>query len=152
MLIKLDDLSTPQIRSLLALHISDLQSKTPSESCYVLDLTALQHPSISVYSAWEGEELLGCGALKELSPTTGEIKSMRTATEHLRKGVGRAIVQHIINEAKGRGYVSLYLETGTDESFRRAREFYEGLGFGACEAFGGYVASGENCFMRLRLV
>lgn len=97
--------------------------QNPLLSCYVLDLTALQHPSISVYSAWEGQELLGCGALKELSPTTGEIKSMRTATAHLRKGVGRAIVQHIIDEAKGRGYVSLSLETGTDESFRRAREF-----------------------------
>lgn len=77
---------------------------------------------------------------------------MRTTTAHLRKGVGRAIVQHIIDEAKGRGYVSLNLETGTDESFRRAREFYGGLGFGGCEAFGGYVASGDNCFMRLMLV
>ncbi|KAJ5910968.1 uncharacterized protein N7473_000271 [Penicillium subrubescens] len=139
MLIKLDDLSNPATHSLLAYHITDLQSKTPSESCYVLDLTALQHPSISVYSAWEGDELLGCGALKELSPTTGEIKSMRTATAHLRRGVGRAIVQHIISEAKGRGYVSLQLETGTSEGFRRAREFYGGLGFVGCEVFGGEV-------------
>lgn len=152
MLIKLDDLSSPEIHSLLSLHISDLQSKTPSESCYVLNLTALKHPSISVYSAWEGNELLGCGALKELSSTTGEIKSMRTATAHLRRGVGRAIVQHIIDEAKGRGYVSLYLETGTGQEFRRARELYGRFGFGGCEAFGGYVAGGDNCFMRLVLI
>ncbi|OOQ87629.1 N-acetyltransferase YsnE [Penicillium brasilianum] len=151
MLIKLDDLSNEAIRSLLTLHFTELQSKTPSESCYVLDLTALQDPSISVYSAWDGEDLLGCGALKQLSPSTGEIKSMRTATRHLRKGVGRAIVQHIISEAQRRGYASLSLETGTDESFARAREFYAGLGFGFCEAFGGYIPSGDNCFMTLRL-
>lgn len=151
MLIKHDDLSTPEIRALLALHFSDLQSKTPSESCYVLDLTALKQPSISVYSAWEGQELLGCGALKEFSQTSGEIKSMRTATAHLRNGVGRAIVQHIISEANRRGYVSLSLETGTDESFARAREFYAGLGFEFCEAFGDYVPSGDNCFMTLKL-
>ncbi|KAF3391355.1 putative N-acetyltransferase YsnE [Penicillium rolfsii] len=152
MFIKLDDLSGPEIRSLLEFHVSDLQSKSSSEACYVLDLSALQRPSISVYSAWKGEELLGCGALSELSPTTGEIKSMRTATAHLRKGVGRAIVQHIIDEAKRRGYVALFLETGTDDSFKSAREFYGGLGFKACEAFGGYVASGKNCFLTLELV
>lgn len=151
MLIKLDDLSTPAIRSLLALHLADLQSKTPSESCYVLDLTALQEPCISVYSAWEGQDLLGCGALKELSPSAGEIKSMRTATGHLRKGVGRAIVQHIITEAKRRGYESLSLETGTDESFASARAFYARLRFEFCEAFGEYGPSGDNCFMTLRL-
>lgn len=151
MLIKLDDLSTEAIRTLLTHHFTDLQSKTPSESCHVLDLTALQDPSISVYSAWDGEHLLGCGALKELSPSAGEIKSMRTATEYLRKGVGRAIVLHIIGEAKRRGYTSLSLETGTDESFARARGFYGGLGFVGCEAFGEYVGSADNCFMRLML-
>ncbi|KAJ5364760.1 GNAT family N-acetyltransferase [Penicillium cataractarum] len=151
MLIKLDDLSTEAIRTLLTHHFTELQRKTPSESCYVLDLTALRDPSISVYSAWDGENLLGCGALKELSPSAGEVKSMRTATEYLRQGVGRAIVLHIIDEARRRGYTSLSLETGTDESFARARGFYAGLGFVGCEAFGGYVASADNCFMRLML-
>lgn len=151
--IKPDDLSSPAIRTLLSLHFSDLQSKSknPSSYCHVLDLTALHHDSITVYSAWDGDTLLGCGALKQLSPSAGEIKSMRTAMAHLRKGVGRAIVQHIIAEAKGRGYVSLSLETGTDGSFERAREFYRGLGFRDCGPFGGYVASEENCFMRLML-
>ncbi|RAH65715.1 GNAT family N-acetyltransferase [Aspergillus aculeatinus CBS 121060] len=151
MLIKLDDLSHPETRALLALHIADLQRKSPAESCYVLDLTALQQPAISMYTAWHGPDLLGCGALKELSPTAGEIKSMRTAAAHLRKGVARALVQHIIREARRRGYVWLSLETGTDGSFTAAREFYAGQGFEVCEAFGDYVPRAGTCFMRLRL-
>ncbi|KAJ5169165.1 GNAT family N-acetyltransferase [Penicillium canariense] len=151
MIVKLDDLSTPAIRSLLAHHFTELQAKTPSESCYVLDLTALQGPSISVFSAWEGTELLGCGALQELTPSAGEIKSMRTAPAYLRMGVGRVIVQHIIGEARRRGYSELSLETGTDASFASARALYAGLGFEFCGPFGKYVPAGDNCFMTMAL-
>jgi putative acetyltransferase len=146
-----DDLANPAIRSLLTLHFSELQNKTPSESCYVLDIADLQEPAISVFSAWEGPELVGCGALKELTPLSGEIKSMRTARTHLRKGVGRAIVQHIVSEARRRGYTWLSLETGTDPSFANAREFYCSMGFKFCDPFGNYVASEQNCFMTIKL-
>ncbi|PYI16696.1 putative GNAT family N-acetyltransferase [Aspergillus violaceofuscus CBS 115571] len=151
MLIKHDDLSSPETRALLALHLADLQSKSPSEAGHFLGLTALQQSSVSVYSAWVGPELLGCGALKELSPTAGEIKSMRTVATHLRKGVGRAIVRHIINEAQRRGYAWLSLETGTDGSYAAAREFYAGQGFECRETFGAYVPREGTCLMILDL-
>ncbi|PYI04441.1 hypothetical protein BO78DRAFT_398973 [Aspergillus sclerotiicarbonarius CBS 121057] len=161
MLIKPDPLTHPSTISLLTHHHTDLQSKTPSSSSssssptptptsYVLPLTTLQlDPSITVYTAWNGPNLLGCGALKELSPTEGETKSMRTANAHLRKGVGRAIVQHIMSVSRERGYKWLRLETGSGEGFESARRLYLGLGFGFCEAFGEYLATaGEgNCFM-----
>jgi putative acetyltransferase len=151
MLIKEDDLSTSAIRSLLSLHVAELQSKTPSGSCYVLDVSSLQESTTTVFSAWDGQELLGCGALTELSPTHGEIKSMRTAAAHLRKGVGRAMVQHIISVAKSRGYTGLRLETGSDASFATARALYYSMGFEFCGPFGEYAPSEHNCFMTLTL-
>ncbi|KAJ6007448.1 GNAT family N-acetyltransferase [Penicillium herquei] len=151
MLIRTDDLSTLDIRSLLAFHVADLQHKTPSESCYVLDITSLQKPDITVYSARHNDQLLGCVALKELSPTTGEIKSMRTAPEHLRKGVARTLLQHLLIQAKERGYKALYLETGVDEAFSQARILYLKSGFEYCGPYGGYVARGPNCFMTIEL-
>ncbi|OOF90166.1 hypothetical protein ASPCADRAFT_179629 [Aspergillus carbonarius ITEM 5010] len=150
-----DPLTHPSTLALLTEHHTDLQTKTPaSSSRYVLPLTTLQHdPTITVYTAWDAttHELLGCGALRELSPAEAELKSMRTVTAHLRKGVARTIALHIMDVARERGYQWLRLETGTGEAFAAARRLYAGLGFRACGVFGGYVASERNCFMEVEL-
>ncbi|PYH49399.1 GNAT family N-acetyltransferase [Aspergillus saccharolyticus JOP 1030-1] len=153
-----DPLTKPQTLALLASHTADLRRNNPSaRACYVLDTARLQtDPAITVFSAWsdhqQAKELLGIAALKELSPVAGEVKSMRTATSHQRKGVGRALLRFLVEEGRRRGYECLYLETGTRREFAGARALYHGEGFEDCGAFGGYVdVDGENCFMRLRL-
>lgn len=151
MLVKTSDLSDPKVQSLLHYHFEDLQSKGPAETSYVINLSGLQDPSITIFTAWDGDQLLGCGALKELDATHAEIKSMRTAPEHLQKGVGKAIVQHIIEEAKRRKYTRLSLETGTREAFMSAQRLYGRLGFERCEPFGSYVAHDDNIFMTIAL-
>lgn len=145
------DLSNPKLQSLLTYHFQDLQNKSSPETAFVLDLSALQKPNITIYTAWDGDELLGCSAIKELDSTHGEIKSMRTAPEHLRKGVARALVQHMITEAKRRKYHRLSLETGTVAAFADAKRLYERSGFERCEPFADYVAHKENMFMTIKL-
>ncbi|RHZ66758.1 GNAT family N-acetyltransferase [Aspergillus thermomutatus] len=151
MLIKSDTLDHPEVQHLLHYHFAELQSQGHPETSFALDLTALQDSSITVYTAWEGDRLLGCGALKQLSPTLGEIKSMRTAQGHRRKGVAKAILKHIIAEAKERKYHLLSLETGTDGRFESARRLYLGMGFEVCGPFGQYVSSDGNMFLTLKL-
>src|SRR6266513_1597424 len=102
--IERDDLSRPQIAELLKEHLVSMFVHTPPESVHALPIEGLRSPDITFWSVWENDELLGCGALKELDPQHGEIKSMRTASAHLRKGVARAVVRQIIAEAKRRGY------------------------------------------------
>ncbi|RAO67572.1 uncharacterized protein BHQ10_003584 [Talaromyces amestolkiae] len=145
------DLNNPKLRTLLTYHFQDLQTKSSPETSFVLDLSALQKPNITIYTVWDGDELLGCGAIKELDPTHGEIKSMRTAPEHLRKGVARALVQHMITEAKRRQYSRLSLETGTVAAFVDAKRLYERCGFVRCEPFADYVAHEDNMFMTIEL-
>ncbi|KAH3304450.1 hypothetical protein KXV87_001304 [Aspergillus fumigatus] len=118
-----------EVQHLLQHHFTELRSQGRPETSFALDLTAFLDPSITLYTAWEGDSLLGCGALKQLSPTHGEIKSMRTAPGHLRKGVAKTILKHIVAEARERKYQSLSLETGTDGRFESARRLYLGMGF-----------------------
>jgi putative acetyltransferase len=119
---------------------------------FALDWSGLQKPEISFYALWEGEELLGFGALKELGSRTGEIKSMRTAAAHLRRGVASAILEHIIAEARRRGYARLSLETGSGPAFEPALKLYRKYGFIEGGAFGGYEKSPFNQFLHLDLV
>ncbi|KAF7114192.1 hypothetical protein CNMCM5793_007770 [Aspergillus hiratsukae] len=151
MLIKSDTLDHPEVQHLLHHHFTELQSHGHRETSFALDLTDFRNPSVTVYTAWEGNSLLGCGALKQLSPTHGEIKSMRTVQGHLRKGVAKAILQHIIAEAGERKYHSLSLETGTDGRFEGARRLYLGMGFEVCGPFGEYASSDDNMFLTLKL-
>jgi len=139
------------VQNLLAVHLAGMHKNSPPDSVYALDLSGLQRPGVSVWTAWEGEELMGIGALKQLSPSTGEIKSMRTDSRHLRKGVGRAILNHIIDEARQRGYRRLSLETGSGTEFDAALSLYRKRGFSNGEPFGGYVASDFNQFLHLEL-
>src|SRR4028118_1676175 len=110
--IRQDDLTGKKIAALPQEHLENMHEITPPESVHALDLEALRSPDITFWTAWEGDELLGCGALKELDPRSGEVKSMRTAEAHRRRGVASKILEHIIKEVKRRGYNCLNLETG----------------------------------------
>ncbi len=149
--IREDDLSGPEIRSLLALHLAGMLETSPPGTSYALDLSGLQTPDISVWSAWLGNELAGCGALKEIAPGWGEIKSMRTADGHLRKGVAAALLDHIIATAKSRNYNRLSLETGTSAEFAAATALYRKRGFVDGLLFGDYRPSPHNQFLHLDL-
>lgn len=124
---------------------------SPPESIHALNLEGLKKPEITFWSAWEQDELLGCGALKELDRQHGEIKSMRTASAHLRKGVARQVLAHIIEEAKRRGYTRVSLETGSMEAFEPARRLYAGFGFQYCGPFADYTEDPNSVFMTKEL-
>lgn len=145
--LRLDDLSGPEIRALLEEHLNSMHELSPPESVHALDLEGLRKPDISFWTVWSGNQLLGCGALKELSSTHGEIKSMRTAAAHQRKGVARTVLEHIIREATARGYTRLSLETGSMPAFEPARTLYETFGFDYCAPFGEYVEDPNSVFM-----
>jgi putative acetyltransferase len=145
--IRLDDLRGPEIRALLQEHLRNMHEISPPESVHALDLDALRHPSITFWTAWSGSDLLGCGALKELDPAHGEIKSMRTAMSHRRTGVARAILKRIVVEARVRSYVRLSLETGSQPEFLPARRLYGSFGFTYCSPFATYVEDPHSVFM-----
>ena len=145
------DFDDPRVRALLQVHVSGMLADTPPGLAYVLDLSGLQRPDISFFAAWDGETLAGIGALKALDAATGELKSMRAAETHLRKGVGRALLEHLITLARARGYQTLCLETGSAPSFAPAIALYTSYGFKPGPAFGEYQASDFNQFFYLDL-
>ncbi|WP_226647302.1 GNAT family N-acetyltransferase [Mesobacillus subterraneus] len=149
--IKADDLTGPEIISLIGEHLHGMALHSPPESIHALDLEKLKKPEISFWTVWEDGKLMGCGALKELDPQHGELKSMRTASAHLRKGVARAVLQYIIDEARRRGYKRLSLETGSMEAFLPARKLYEKNGFHYCAPFADYVEDHNSVFMTKEL-
>ncbi|MBS0295515.1 MAG: GNAT family N-acetyltransferase [Proteobacteria bacterium] len=149
--IRQDDLSSEQTQDLLRLHLAGMHANTPAGHVFALDLSGLKAPGVTVWSAWEGEAICGIGALKQLDPATGEIKSMRTHPDHLRKGVAAAILERIIGEARSRGLKRLSLETGRGETFEPALGLYRRRGFKDGEAFGDYERSAFNQFLHLEL-
>jgi putative acetyltransferase len=151
MRIELDDLSRPQVLALLNEHLSDMYELSPPESVHALDVSKLRAPDITFWTVWEDSELLGCGALKELSPTHGEVKSMRTPKAMRRRGAARAILSHIISVARQRNYRLLSLETGSMEAFVPAQRLYEAFGFTRCGPFGSYREDPNSLFMCLPL-
>ncbi|HEX6570689.1 MAG TPA: GNAT family N-acetyltransferase [Steroidobacteraceae bacterium] len=151
MRIENDDLSRPAIHALLNEHLQSMYALSPPESVHALDLDELRRPGITFWSAWDGDTLLGCGALKELDATHGEIKSMRTPAALRRRGAGRAILEHIIDVARARGYRRLSLETGSLAAFTPAHRLYARYGFEFCGPFGDYVEDPHSVFMTLHL-
>ncbi len=145
------DFDHPQVIELLRLHLAGMHANSPPGSVYALDLSGLRRPDISFYTAWDGEALLGCGALRELSPAQGEIKSMRTFPQHLRRGVAAALLRHMLAEAGARSYRRVSLETGSGDAFEPALALYRRFGFVNGEAFGDYKASAFNQFLHLDL-
>ena len=149
--IRVDDLSGPEIAGLLQEHLRSMALHSPPESIHALDLEALRRPEITFWSVWQDAELLGCGALKELDAQHGEIKSMRTASPHLRKGVAARLMGHILEEATRRFYRRLSLETGSMEAFAPARRLYARFGFRPCGPFADYVEDPYSVFMSREL-
>lgn len=145
-------LSNPAVLALLSEHLAGMADTSPPESIHALDPQALGRSDITFWTIWDKDELLGCGALKELDPTSGEIKSMRTATAHLGKGAASRILQHIIDEAVRRGYRRLSLETGSGDAFTPAHSLYEKFGFRFCGPFADYRQDKFSKFMTLELL
>lgn len=149
--IETDDLSRPQVHALLQEHLDNMAELSPPESVHALDLARLRKPGITFWTAWDGAVLLGCGALKELSASHGEVKAMRTPQALRRKGAGRVMLAHIFALAQARGYHTLSLETGAHPAFRPAQLLYLSFGFTYCGPFGDYVEDPHSVFMSVRL-
>ncbi|WP_285766764.1 GNAT family N-acetyltransferase [Peribacillus sp. SI8-4] len=148
---KIDDLTGAEVIALVSEHLHGMALHSPPESIHALDLEALRKPEITFWSVWEDDQLVGCGALKELDDQHGEIKSMRTATAHLRKGVAKQLIQYIMEEAKRRGYRRLSLETGSMNAFEPAIRLYASLGFQYCKPFSDYIEDPNSVFMTKKL-
>lgn len=151
MRIEIDDLSRPAIHELLSEHLAHMHELSPPEHVFALDLSKLKSPDITFWSVWDDAVLLGCGALKELTPRHGEIKSMRTPAKLRGRGAGRAMLRHIVETAKQRGYRRLSLETGTHPAFGPAHQLYRSAGFEVSGPFGDYREDPHSLFMELRL-
>lgn len=145
--IRQDDLSSAEVQSLVAEHLSGMRGNSPAGHVHALAIDSLRARDITFWTAWEDGVLCGCGALKELDRRTGEIKSMRTRAAFLRRGVGQALLDEIVRTARQRGYDRLLLETGTGEAFAPAHALYRRNGFEPGAAFGDYAATAFNVFM-----
>ena len=144
-------LDDPRVVELLSAHLVRARAETAPGSAHALDLSGLQAPEVTFWSAWEGETLAGVGALKQLSADHGEVKSMHTAEAMRRRGVGSAILRHIIASARARGMSRLSLETGSWPYFAPARALYARHGFVECPPFGDYRPDPNSVFMTLAL-
>lgn len=151
MIIREDDLSGPEIIALLEAHLDTMALHSPPESRHALDLDGLKAPDVTFWTVWREVELLGCGALKELDATHGEIKSMHTAEAARGRGVARRMVEHILAEARRRSYARLSLETGSMAAFAPAQNLYSGFGFQYCPPFADYRPDPNSVFMTLEL-
>jgi putative acetyltransferase len=149
--IEIDKLTHPKVAKLLQQHLDDMYATSPAESVHALDLDKLRKADITFWTAWRQQDLLGCGALKTLSPQHAEIKSMRTARQHLRQGVAARILEHIILQAKNRDLKRLSLETGSQPFFQPAIALYKNYGFEFCEPFSDYNTDPNSKFMTLVL-
>ena len=145
------DLTDPRIVDLLHTHVTTALAQSPRESCHAFDVSALQQPEVSFWAAWDGDNLLGVGALMDLGGGHGEVKSMHTAKAARGRGVGSAMVRHIVATARERGYRRLSLETGSMDYFAPARALYARHGFVVCEPFDGYKADPNSVFLTLDL-
>lgn len=148
----LDDLSRKDVRALISSHVSNMHSTTPKEFAFAMDVDALCADDINVWTLWDGDILMGCGALHHLDFMHGEIKSMRTHLDYLRRGVAAYLLEYIISEAHTRNYKKLSLETGTSAEFAPAVALYEKYGFEKGEVFGNYSESPYNQFFHLKII
>ena len=149
--IDIDDPERPDITGFLAEHLTDMFATSPAESVHALDVRALTDPSITFWSAREDGVLLGCGALRELDPTHGEIKSMRTTAAARGRGVAAAVLETMTRTARERGYRRISLETGAEDYFAAARRLYLRHGFTATEPFASYKPDRHSVFLTKEL-
>lgn len=146
-----DDPSAPDVRDLLGTHLAFTASLSPPENVFALDSVGLRDPDVTFFSYRRGGDLLAIGALRHLDDEHCEVKSMHTAALARRTGVGRAMLTHLIDVARHRGYQRVSLETGSMAGFAPARALYASAGFTECGAFGGYSPSPYSTFMSLAL-
>ena len=137
--------------ALLEEHLRNMHEVTPPGQVFAFDANKLRSPGVVFWTAWEDDVLLGCAALQEISPAQGEVKSMRTSASLRRRGAGRALLDHLLQVSRQRGYRELYLETGNHPAFTPARTLYRSAGFRECGPFGAYADNGFSVFMSLRL-
>ena len=152
MRIEVDDVTRPEVLALLEEHLRNMYELSPPDQVFAFDANRLRAPGITFWTAWENETLLGCAALKHISPTQGEVKSMRTPARRRRYGVGRSLLEHILEVSRKRGYQELFLETGRHAAFEPAQALYRSVGFHECGPFDGYKENGNSVFMSLTLV
>lgn len=146
-----DDLTDPRVLDLLALHARGMLDTSPPESAHFLDVSGLQASDVTFWTAWDDDALAGCGALKELDPRHGELKSFRTHPDHLRRGVADLLVSTALDAARARRYAQVSLETGTGPAFEAAHRLYERHGFVETGPFADYVLDPFSRFMVLEL-
>lgn len=146
-----DDLTGAEVTALLRLHLNEMHQLSPPESVHAMPIERLRASDITFYTAWDGANLAGCGALKALTPDHGELKSMRAAPAYRGRGAGRAMLEHLLAEARARGYVRVSLETGRPGAYAPARRLYEANGFAECPPFSDYVADDFSICMTREL-
>jgi putative acetyltransferase len=142
-----DDLTGAEVRAMVARHLKGMEENSPPGTCYAFDVDALKQPGVTLWSAWDGAALVGMGGLKTIDRENGELKSMRVADRFLGKGAGRAILEHLVAEARARKLSVLWLETGSSEGFAAALKLYESAGFRYCGPFFDYTDNGFSRFM-----
>lgn len=150
--IRRDDLRGPEIAALLRRHLDHSAQHSPPESVHALDLDRLRQPDITFWTAWSDDRLVGCGALQQLAADHGEIKSMHTAEEFRGRGVAARLVEHLLDEARARGYRRVSLETGSPAAFAPARALYARFGFRTCPPFASYREDPYSVYMTLELL
>jgi putative acetyltransferase len=149
--ISVDDPRAPDVRALLERHLAFARAPTPPEDAHALDPDGLAEPGVTFFSYRRDGELLAVGALKRLDGEHAEIKSMHTVEKARKQGVGKAMLEHLLEAARERGYQRVSLETGAMEAFAPARALYEGAGFKPCAPFAGYSASRNSTYLTLEL-
>ena len=149
--IAVDDPRTQDVRALMRRHLEFANSHSPPADVHALDVSGLLDPAVTFVSFRVRGELLGVGALKQLDDRHAELKSMHTASAARGRGIGRAILDHLIGLARDRGCSRLSLETGSMAAFAPARSLYAGAGFVSCGPFGDYISSPNSTFMTLAL-
>jgi len=146
-----DDLTGEAITALLRLHLDEMHRWSPPCSVHAMPVERLRQSDVTFWSAWNGDALAGCGALRHLDEGHGEIKSMRAAPDYRGRGVGKAILRHLLGEARARGYARVSLETGRPAEFLPARRLYESHGFVECLPFADYALDDFSICMTLEL-
>ena len=149
--IREDDLTGSDVRLLLEAHLADLSLHSPACSMHAMPVDRLRDPDVTFWSVWSDDRLVGCGALKEIDPTHGEVKSMRAVDEVRSQGVGALVLDHLLAQARRRGYVRVSLETGSNEPFEPAHRLYARRGFEDCGPFADYVEDPWSVFMTKEL-
>jgi putative acetyltransferase len=146
-----DDLTGTAVLALLQMHLDEMHRWSPPASVHAMPAARLRQPDVAFFSAWDGDTLAGCGAIKHLGDGHGELKSMRAAPAYRGRGVGKALLRHLLAEAGARGYLRVSLETGRPEPFHAAQALYRAHGFAECSPFGDYVSDDFSMCMTLAL-